>query len=285
MSSVKWIKLFVDLFGNRKIKQIRTLPDGNALVVIWLQLLCLAGQTNDGGSIYFSKGIPYTDEMLSTEFGFPVSTIRLALNTFESFCMLENVGNVLLISNWEKYQSVDKLEQIRASTRNRVAEYRERQKLISEHTPNVTLPVTPCNALDIEEDIEEDREVDKEEKPKVSKAKKASAKQWEKELGECGFSPELHDEVDKWLRYKHERNQPYKPTGLSTLLKRIGNQVGKYGEITVIDLIDESISQNWMGIAWDKLNNKTKSMPKPIRQSSSDKMLELIKEGAFDESV
>ena len=39
MADVKWIKLAVDMFDNRKIRQIETLPDGDGIIVIWVKLL------------------------------------------------------------------------------------------------------------------------------------------------------------------------------------------------------------------------------------------------------
>ena len=49
MSEVKWIKVSVDMFTNRKIRMIESMENGDALLVIWFKLLTLAGQINDGG--------------------------------------------------------------------------------------------------------------------------------------------------------------------------------------------------------------------------------------------
>lgn len=72
MADVKWIKIAVDMFDNRKIKQIGSMPEGDSLLLMWVQLLCLAGNVNDGGFIYLTKEIPYTDEMLATQFNKPI---------------------------------------------------------------------------------------------------------------------------------------------------------------------------------------------------------------------
>lgn len=162
MAEVKWIKIVTDMFNNRKIKQIRKLPEGDAIIVIWLQLLCLAGQTNFNGMVYFSQDIPYTDEMLSIEFDRPINLIRLALKTFESFGMIEIIDDVLLVSNWEKYQSADKLEEIREQNRIRQQKFREKQKQLAESNVTETLQITQRNGTDI--DIEEDIDIDKDKK-------------------------------------------------------------------------------------------------------------------------
>jgi|SRR5665647_3568099 len=141
MSDIKWIKLSTDLFDNRKIKQIRKFPEGDAILGIWMQILCLAGNVNNGGLIYFSKDVPYTEEMLSTEFDRPINIVRLAISTFLHFEMIEVFNDIFLISNWEKYQSTTGLEEIREKHKLVQREFRARQKLlISDVT--VTSPVT-----------------------------------------------------------------------------------------------------------------------------------------------
>ena len=54
MASVKWIKIVVDVFDNQKIKQIEALPEGDGIIVIWFNILCLAGTINDNGMVYLT---------------------------------------------------------------------------------------------------------------------------------------------------------------------------------------------------------------------------------------
>ena len=62
---LKWIRLNIDMFDNRKIKYIRTMPEGNNIVLIWVMLLTMAGRCNDSGKIYLTESIPYTIPMLA----------------------------------------------------------------------------------------------------------------------------------------------------------------------------------------------------------------------------
>ena len=133
MAEVKWIKITSDIFENRKIKQIEALPDGDAVIVIWLKLLCLAGKTNDRGAIYFTSEIPYTEEMMATQFNRPLNTIKMALQVFQKFGMIEIESDILKISNWEKYQNTDGLERIREQNRIRKQRQREREKTQTIH--------------------------------------------------------------------------------------------------------------------------------------------------------
>ena len=52
MAEVKWIKLNTAMFDNSKIKYIRTLPEGNNMVLIWVMLLSKAGKCNANGFIF-----------------------------------------------------------------------------------------------------------------------------------------------------------------------------------------------------------------------------------------
>lgn len=150
MSDINWIRLSTGLFDNRKIKFIEHMPDGDSIIVIWCKLLCLGGQINDDGFVYLTKEIPFTEDIMASLFERPIATVRLALDTFQRFGMIEILDDVLHISNWERYQNIDGMNRIREQTRKRVAEHRERKRL--EGNATVTQPcnvtVTECNATD-----------------------------------------------------------------------------------------------------------------------------------------
>lgn len=158
MAEVKWIKIVTDIFDDEKMLLIDALPERDAIIVIWLKLLCLAGKQNNGGVFMISDKIAYTDEMLATIFRRPLNTVRLALQTFEQFGMIEIINNTITIPNWEKHQSLDKLSQAKEKNRARVEAYRERQKQLVKCNAYSNVTVTQCNATDKEGDIEGDKE-------------------------------------------------------------------------------------------------------------------------------
>lgn len=152
MNEVKWIKITIDMFDNRKIKHLRKLPDGNNIVLIWVMLLSMAGRCNAGGMIFLTENIPYSPKMLADELDFEESTVKLALEALEHFGMIVTTDEgFLAIAGWGEYQNLDGMERVREQTKRRVQRYRENQKLL---TCNVTVngDVTQCNAIDKEED-------------------------------------------------------------------------------------------------------------------------------------
>lgn len=168
MSDVKWIKITVDMFDNRKIKHLRRLPNGDSIVLIWVMLLTLAGRCNAGGMVFLTENIPYTPTMLANELGFEESTVILALKSFEELGMVSTTDNSFLrVDGWEEHQNIEGLDKIREQTRKRVAKCRENQRLLSGNvTSNAT--VTQCNEADIDIDKEIDISESNTGKPPVS---------------------------------------------------------------------------------------------------------------------
>ena len=126
MSEVKWIKLVTEFFDDEKIKLIEAMPEADMVLVIWIKLLTLAGKKNMNGYIFLTKNIPYTDEMLATIFNRPVNTVRLALDVFKKFKMIDYDNEMLQISNWGKHQNTEGLARIKEQNNKRATEYRKR---------------------------------------------------------------------------------------------------------------------------------------------------------------
>jgi predicted phage replisome organizer len=128
MAEIKWIKLKTGMFNDDKIKVIQAMPEGDALIVIWIRMLVLAGISNAEGYLMISDNLPYTEEMLSTIFNKPLSVIRLAVKTFETFGMIEANNEGIYIQNFTENQS-DKMQDIREYNRIKKQESREKARL------------------------------------------------------------------------------------------------------------------------------------------------------------
>ncbi|BBM19785.1 hypothetical protein G15_3466 [Enterococcus avium] len=181
MAEISWIKLKTTMFDDEKIRLIQAVPEADAILVIWIRLLVLAGKTNDDGLIYIQRNMPYTEEMLATLFDKPVNTVRLALTTLEGFNMIDlNTDGSIAITNWEKHQNVEGLEKIREQNRLRAKRHYEKKK---NSNVSLTLDVTQPNATDI--DIDKELELDKEiEKKKDVTPSKTKAKPTRHKYGE-----------------------------------------------------------------------------------------------------
>lgn len=161
MSEVTWFKVLTDIFSDDKIKIIQSMPEGDALLVMWFKVLSQAGKTNDGGYIYLKKNIPYTAGMLSTLFGKQQQLVELAMRTFTEFGMIDiDEKGYIFVTHWERHQSIDRLNQLKEKTNLRVQRHREKKKLeLMECNVTETLPKREINAVEIDIDLDKEKEI------------------------------------------------------------------------------------------------------------------------------
>lgn len=255
MAEVKWIKMATNIWDNRKIVQIESLPDGDTIIVIWLKLLCLAGTTNDSGMVYFTKEIPYTEQMLSTLFNRPLATIQFALKVFQEFEMISIIDDFLQISNWKKYQNIEGMDKIREQNRIRKQNQRERQKIMIEQdmSRDMSRDVTQQNKI---KNKKEDIDKEKDNKLIVSKDTicqtdvRRVIEEWNK-LQEVGINP-IRDIKPSSKRYQLLKGR-IREYGIDEVLNAINNVCNS-------DFLRGENNREWM-ITFDwfvKPNNFTK---------------------------
>ena len=163
MGEVKWIKIATDIFDDEKILLIESFPDAYAIITVWFKLLCLAGKKNNGGVFLMNDKIPYTDKMLATIFRMNESTVKLALNAFEQFKMIEIVEGIITIPNWNKYQTLDAYERKKERDRLYQEERRAKQRALIEKSSDKSSDKSSERTSDVAvSDIDKEEDKDKE---------------------------------------------------------------------------------------------------------------------------
>ena len=172
MAEVKWIKIVTDIFDDEKMLMIEALPSHDSIIVIWFKLLTFAGKQNNNGVFLFNDRIAYTDEMLATIFRRDVNLVRMALDTFRNFGMIDIIDNVITIPNWNKHQSLDAYEKKKIRDRERIAKKRAEQKALIGMSHDMSPDTSPDVAFleedkEIDKDIDKDREEDKDKERRI----------------------------------------------------------------------------------------------------------------------
>ena len=226
-AQIKWVKLTTDMFDNRKIKQIRHLPEGNNIVLIWVMLLTMAGRCNASGMIFLTENIPYTIESLAIELEFDQTVVKLALNVLQKFGMIIYDENSFMICGWEEHQNVEGMEKIREQTRQRVAKYRENQKALM---PNVTsnVTVTQSNATD--------KDIDKDIRNKSKNIYEEFA----------NGDSDLLDALKEYDAYRKLKKKPLTPEAKKRLLKRLTTLSDD--PKTWVKMLYRSIDKGWTDV-------------------------------------
>ena len=141
--ALKWIKLKTDIFTSDKMLLLETYEDGLYYQMIWLKLLCLAGRKENHGIFMMRDGRGYTAPMLSHILSVDTDMLEDALSVFEELCMISNDGGIIKILGWREHQEdyfdeeepqYSEEERLKRMNRERVRNYRRRQKQINEPT-------------------------------------------------------------------------------------------------------------------------------------------------------
>ena len=125
MANLQWLKLSTDFFDNNKIKLLESEKDGDTIIRVWIQLL-------------LTEDKPMTVDEFSKIMGKSRKKITKCLEKFEELKMIIIEDDFYKIKNWSKYQSADKLEEIRLQNCLRQQKYREKMKSEKEKS-NVTV--------------------------------------------------------------------------------------------------------------------------------------------------
>jgi predicted phage replisome organizer len=253
MADVKWIKITTDIFDDEKILLIESMPDAYAIITVWFKLLCLAGKQNNSGVFMMGK-IAYTDKMLATIFRMKESTVTMALQTFEQFEMIEIIDGIITIPNWEKHQSLEKLEQAREQTRKRVARHREKQKLLAECNGTSNGDVTQSNADRIDKDKDIDKELKKERKKERS---------YEEILTDHYIEGDLRDLYLEYIKMRKMIKAPMTDRALTMLINKV-NELEPNSLENQKKLLETAIMNNWKSVY--PLKDTVKADKQPSKQ-------------------
>lgn len=64
---------------------------------------------------------------------------------------------------------------------------------------------------------------------------------------------EMENVLREWLRYKAERRDTYKETGMKSMITQVQNAVYRFGEVAVMNRIRDAMANSWKGMNLDKM--------------------------------
>ena len=258
MPDVQWIKITTTMFDDDKIRLIEMMPEKDTLLVIWIKLLVQAGRSNASGYICINENIPYSDEMLSTLFNRPINSIRMALETFERFGMIERSRKGVYISNWEKHQNMKGLEDIREKARLRVQKHREKQRLIE--APAQDQKEKEAKRKTKDKDIDLDKDIDKE--SNVTRNVSRNVTLAEIEIPETLQESDFKEAWSNWQQHRKEIKKPLTFTSAKQQIQKLSQM----GANRAIEAIKHSIMNGWQGIFEPKPQHNRKAPEKSFLQ-------------------
>ena len=129
-----WLKLQVGFFQELIIKQLRTLPEGDSIVLLYLKLLLKA--INTEGIIYYQHILPTLDEEIALDTGEKSALVKL---TISALCQYH--AAVFLDDQSLQLLYLEDMVGSESASAARVRNHRANQKLLMESFDEVTREV------------------------------------------------------------------------------------------------------------------------------------------------
>ena len=155
MYDIQWFKVEKNIFYNRKIQLLLGYKDGDTYLRVWIQLLSLAVECNDNGRLVIGNN-PISIKEFSKIMGKSSKKMSKILEKFLELEMLKKEGEILVIKNWNKYQSLDRQENYQINNRERQRRFSEKKKKEQEKT-NVSLTLDNATEEKREEKITKEK--------------------------------------------------------------------------------------------------------------------------------
>ena len=144
-----WLKLKENFFDEKQIKYLRSLPDGDKLVITYLKMQLKSLKTE--GFIKYDKILPKNDEELAMILDEDINIVKLTINA------LLQVKAIEILDDGSFYMiAMQNLIGKESKSAERVRRFRENQKQLMLHCNG---DVTKCNTeIEIEKEIDNNNE-------------------------------------------------------------------------------------------------------------------------------
>lgn len=285
--NVKWIRIKVGMFDGHSFKRVKKAKiDGvvdfrDKLTAVWFELLDLGGKVNNSGFLINDEIAFRNYEDIAIALDRTEKEITMCIEWYIENNMMEIVDNILLISNWSKYQNEDGLEKLRLQNAERQRKFRENQKqklleLQQEENSNVTvtLPVTQRNAnpLILNSISNSNSNISNIEK-KIKKKKEYDS--IDIQINNYTLDVELKEVLMQFVDMRKKLKKPLTDYAFKLILKKL-TELSKDVK-TQKEIINQSVMNSWQDVYPLKQNYvskfEKKEKPKPDWYDNYEKQL------------
>jgi predicted phage replisome organizer len=252
-----WLKLKENFFEEKQIKYLRSLPDGDKIVIAYLKMQLKSLKTE--GFIKYDSILPSNIDELAMVLDENTNIIKLMIGA------LQKVNAVEILDDGSFYMiAMQDLIGKEGESAERVRRFRERQE---QKLLQCNGDVTKCNTeieKEKEIDIDIDKEKDIETEKNIKKEKKKKETEFDSVINENFTDEELKQTVYEFIKMRKAIKKPLTTRGLELMIKKLYNLSTNITE--QIEILNNSIMNNWQGIF---------PLKKEIKQSN--------KKGSFDD--
>ena len=271
-----WLRLYDDFFTSKRIKKLRALAGGDTYTIIYLKMQLKA--IKDDGYLYFDSIMTDFAEELALDIDESPDDVRVTIQ------YLMSVGLLECSEDGEQYFLTYMPNLIGSETastqRSRDCRKRKKEQEMLQCNTDATQVQHPCN---VEKEIEKEKDKEIDNTPLTplegewDENKHTNVENFnhlmQTEMNEIK-NTDLLVSIKEWLSYKDKRkpkkDNHYQLDSIKKLANRFFRNAKQYGTTAVIDVVDNSIANNYLGITWDVLERKPKKQTSSTQSSIDD---------------
>ena len=258
-----WLKLKENFFEEKQIKYLRSLPDGDKIVIAYLKMQLKSLKTE--GFIKYDSILPSNIDELAMVLDENTNIIKLMIGA------LQKVNAVEILDDGSFYMiAMQDLIGKEGESAERVRRFRERQE---QKMLQCNGDVTKCN-IEIEKDIDKEKEKEIEIEKNIKKEKNKKRKTFEEVLAENNCSEELESSIRDFIDMRKTMKKPMTSKALELLFKNLEKLTNLDEE--KIAILNQSIEHSWQTVYPLKTNNMRNSSKGEIREEEKQEELKEI---------
>ncbi len=228
-----WLKLQVGFFQELIIKQLRTLPDGDSIVLLYLKLLLKA--INTEGIIYYQNILPTLDEEIALDTGEKPTLVRLtisALLEYHAAIILENQSLQLLYLEDMVGSETDSAVRVRNHRANQKL-LKEKERLLLQCNTEVTEGNPP--------DFSGNTEIENSEKEETNLREKEDGEA--EEIPTYFSDPVLNSMFLSYMEYRKECGKEVKGKAIDYCIEKL--EALSQNPKEQVEIIKQTIQNGW----------------------------------------
>lgn len=161
-----WLKLKEDFFQEKTTKYLRALPDGDKLLIVYLQMQLMSIKTN--GLIKYDRLFPVVEEELALALSEDVNIVKFTIQALvkANIVSILDDGSIVLLAMKDligsETASAQRSREYRVNKSGKKALHCNKDATKVQHKPNVEIELELEKELDIDIELEKKRECERE---------------------------------------------------------------------------------------------------------------------------
>ena len=111
--------LSTSFFDDEKVKALRSVKDGNTIVLLYLMLTAGVIKNKTDGQLRLCDTIPYNETIIASLYNLPIQAVKQSLEALVHFGLITHENGVYSIKNYEQFVSRNEKKHVQNNARQK----------------------------------------------------------------------------------------------------------------------------------------------------------------------